>query len=101
MIRVGYWRSSAEPNLPDPSAFVDPNWDPQTRAFVIDYLNQGLVRASYRGMSICRICRQWNGSRDLTDGVYVWPEGLAHYLESHHVRLPDVFVVHASNTVRK
>ncbi|HEY1188039.1 MAG TPA: hypothetical protein VGE74_10300 [Gemmata sp.] len=32
------------------------------------------------------------GGRDLTDGVWMWPEGLAHYVECHAVRLPDEFV---------
>jgi hypothetical protein len=34
------------------------------------------------------------GRAELTDGVYVWPEGLAHYLEKHNVRLPKEFVQH-------
>ena len=32
------------------------------------------------------------GRSDMTDGVYVWPEGLAHYVEHHNVRLPHQFV---------
>lgn len=34
------------------------------------------------------------GSADLSDGTYLWPEGLAHYVEKHHVRLPAEFVKH-------
>lgn len=34
------------------------------------------------------------GASEFSDGVYVWPEGLAHYLEKHHVRLPQRFVDH-------
>ena len=34
------------------------------------------------------------GRGELTDGVYMWPEGLAHYLEKHNVRLPQEFVDH-------
>lgn len=41
------------------------------------------------GTSFCRVCGQANGSAELTDGVrFVWPEGLAHYVEAHNVRLP-------------
>jgi hypothetical protein len=41
------------------------------------------------GTSLCRICGQANGSVELTDGVrFAWPEGLAHYVEAHNVRLP-------------
>jgi predicted component of type VI protein secretion system len=32
------------------------------------------------------------GSADLTDGDWLWPEGLAHYIDSHSVCLPDEFV---------
>jgi hypothetical protein len=34
------------------------------------------------------------GSSDLSDGFWVWPEGLAHYIEDHHVVLPDDFIRH-------
>lgn len=34
------------------------------------------------------------GGDDLTDGTYCWPEGLAHYLEHHAVRLPEAIVQH-------
>ena len=36
-----------------------------------------------------------NGSLELTDGTYVWPEGLAHYVEQHGVKLPGEFLEHA------
>jgi hypothetical protein len=32
------------------------------------------------------------GSWDLTDGEWVWPQGLAHYVQRHWVCLPDEFV---------
>jgi hypothetical protein len=35
------------------------------------------------------------GRLDLSDGVWLWPEGLAHYVEAHGVRLPDEFVAYA------
>ena len=31
------------------------------------------------------------GSRCLTDGEWVWPEGLEHYIEVHSVLLPEDF----------
>ena len=38
------------------------------------------------------------GSRDLTDGVWVWPEGLAHYVRDHGVVLPTSFIEHAARS---
>ena len=32
------------------------------------------------------------GSSDLTDGVWLWPEGLAHYVEVHGLPLPEEFI---------
>jgi hypothetical protein len=32
------------------------------------------------------------GSCDLSDGEWVWPQGLAHYVERHAVFLPDGFI---------
>ena len=35
------------------------------------------------------------GHRDRSDGTWVWPDGLAHYVAAHDVRLPARFVRHA------
>jgi len=34
------------------------------------------------------------GELEMSDGIYVWPDGLAHYIEEHNVRLPEEFVAH-------
>ena len=48
-------------------------------------------------MSWCRFgCSLANGSAELTDGVFIWPEGLAHYVAEHSVALPDDFRQHAA-----
>ena len=93
-IDIGFWFSEKQPELPKPQDQVDAAWDPAERDRVIAYLNNGKVDNAYRGMSRCRICATFNGSEDLTDGTYVWPSGLAHYLEKHAVRLPSDFVAY-------
>ncbi|CBN76468.1 conserved unknown protein [Ectocarpus siliculosus] len=40
------------------------------------------------------------GCTTLTDGKYVWPEGLAHYIEEHAVRPPDDFVTFSLRNLR-
>lgn len=52
------------------------------------------VARAYMGYTTCRIFGAQNGSLELADGVYVWPEGLAHYVTAHAIRMPDVFVDH-------
>lgn len=32
------------------------------------------------------------GDGERTDGVWVWPDGLIHYVMVHHVPLPDAFL---------
>lgn len=59
------------------------------------YVESGTVARAYRGLSPCRFCGEHNGSKECTDGAYLWPEGLAHYIEAHEVRLPESFVRHA------
>lgn len=89
---IGFWRSKHQPDLPDPRDFVDEDWDPAERARVSGYFAQGKVVASYRGFSDCRICGKNNGSTELSDGVFVWPSGFAHYIKEHSVRPPQAIV---------
>ncbi|MEU8103997.1 hypothetical protein AB0C18_09750 [Nonomuraea muscovyensis] len=69
-------------------------WDEQGRLLVVNYLENGMGHMDWMGISMCRFCGQHNGASDFTDGVYVWPEGLSHYLKEHGVRLPSEFVAH-------
>ena len=48
------------------------------------------------GASQCRVRGQPNGARDLSDGLYTWPEGLAYYLLDHGVRLLAEFIGHVT-----
>jgi len=116
MILIGYWRErlpeggypgmSAEHaadyerlrqrglRWPDPVEFVDGSWDEEVRRRVATHLETGTLVNQYRGISWCRFCEKDNGSAELTDGTYCWPEGLAHYVRNHGVRLPVRFVQH-------
>jgi hypothetical protein len=94
LIRVGYWSSAEFPDLPDPVKFVDPAWDPDERDMVADYVRRGAIVRAYLGTARCRLCGHAIGSLELSDGVFVWPEGLSHYIEVHHVRLPPRVVDH-------
>ncbi|GAA3030189.1 hypothetical protein GCM10020229_47000 [Kitasatospora albolonga] len=91
---IGFWGTAESDHLPHPAALVDPGWDEAERHQVAGYLEDGQIAAEWMGVSRCRLCDRPNGSRDLTDGVYLWPEGLAHYVVEHAVRLPAEFVEH-------
>jgi hypothetical protein len=99
---IGYWRSEFDPKpWPDPHDFVDDQWPSVERQMVVSYLQRGRTLEQYRGLSPCRFCGQYLGSKELTDGTYCWPEGLAHYLAEHDVRLPDEFVTHVESSANR
>lgn len=96
LILIGYWSGGyGNDNWPDVRDFVDENWHEDERLDVGHYVGNGLVARAWMGFSPCRLCdRTTNGNLDLTDGTYIWPEGLAHYVLDHSVRLPQTFVDH-------
>lgn len=91
---IGYWGGPRSESWPDVRDFVDDGWDEEERIDVGLYLRRGLLARAWMGYSTCRLCGQNNGALDFTDGVYLWPEGLAHYVLDHGVRLPHDFVEH-------
>lgn len=99
LILIGYWAGERAPGWPSPSEFVDDSWDSDTRDLVADYLQRGFVVRAYMGYSPCRICDRNNGDLELSDGTFVWPDGLVHYVADHGVRLPDRFVSHVLREV--
>jgi hypothetical protein len=112
--QVGYWQSVANPYLPHPKHFVKSGWRESEHSKIMAYLRSGHEYCSSMGYSYCRFdcfCltnnfdnlsqlekNEWingitsMGTRDLTDGEWVWPEGLTHYVEKHHICLPDAFI---------
>lgn len=94
---IGYWKVALEDEYPFAQEAIA-ELDPTVRLRVAEYLESGLLFQSYRGFSGCRFCGEDNGSEELTDGVWIWPNGLAHYVRTHGVGLPDEFISHATRT---
>jgi hypothetical protein len=99
LIAIGYWVDVDDPELPDPARFVDLGWDVNERRAVASYLNGGRHTDVGCGCSPCRLCGAANCFGELTDGIYLWPEGLAHYVLDHAVRLPDEIVQHVLRSI--
>lgn len=94
---VGYWY---DPDVslsgPDPSSIANRKSSKAEAALLAGYLRSGFVFRQFMGYSRCRlkcgIPDREMGDADLTDGHWCWPEGLAHYVEAHSIRLPDTFL---------
>jgi len=93
---IGYWKPPRGPNLknlPDPSSFIDPDMEQDFADKTARVLEMGATFVQWRGPSSCRICGVRNEAKCLTfDGTWVWPEGLAHYVQAHRVRLHSDFI---------
>ena len=92
---IGYWKSADEPDLPDPRDFIDAQWTSDDRGWVSAYFRYGILARAYMGPSVCRICGARNGSREYTDGTFLWPEGFVHYIVEHDVKPPDEVIAWA------
>ena len=93
----GLWKASdADPaQVPLFTDVIDPAWDPPDLKDILAYLrNCPVALASGAGAGACPLCGE--SLNDLgcqrSDGVWVWPASLEHYVGRHHVRLPDRMV---------
>ena len=91
---VGYWDAPwcARLELPRPDGLIRAGWRPCERDKISEYLRHGMPIAKFCGFASCRLCDEVLGTKDLTDGEWVWPERLEHYITDHDVILPDAFI---------
>lgn len=93
--RIGFWKAQFADDYPFPMEL--PTLGQTEVEPIARYLETGTVAEQWRGLSWCRYgCEGHFGSRDLSDGVWLWPEGLAHYVREHHIALPPAFLAHAA-----
>lgn len=99
LLAIGFWLNPLYPDLPTPQTLVAPFESESERSRVVEYLRGGSTIEVWRGWSHCRfdcgVPDEEMGHADLSDGIWVWPEGLVHYIARHGVVLPNVFVEHA------
>ena len=96
---IGYWAGNKESHMdpyPHPSYLQDPKfWEEKgeyIKSIIVDYLDGCVEVNCYRGLSPCRLCNENLGNCERTDGVYLWPEKLSHYITEHNVILPEEFI---------
>jgi len=93
---IGYWiRNLFDEDYIHPGE-VSNRLDSDIAEQICTYLDNGVIFEKYRGHSWCRFSCGIDGinmgSCELTDGTWIWPEGLRHYVEVHHTLLPDQFI---------
>ncbi len=97
---IGFWYSDTERNYRDPKMDVGDYTSETDKQRLVAYLESGQLFVDYMGYAYCRLgCTlpAELGSSDFTDGVWVWPEGLSHYIESHSVVLAPEFIKHVAS----
>jgi hypothetical protein len=100
---IGFWiRDLRDESYPAPQELVGALSEEQRRKLG-QYLESGATFEQYLGYAWCRfVCGASTesgfarldsrlGSRELTDGAWVWPEGLAHYVREHGIVLPGEY----------
>jgi hypothetical protein len=106
---IGFWiRDLRDESYPAPQELVG-ELPEERRRSLTQYLESGATFEQYLGYAWCRfVCGAPTesgaapmntrvGTRDLTDGTWVWPEGLAHYVREHGIVLPEEFMEHAAS----
>lgn len=97
LIPIGFWFSKNDIELPFPR-INSCNLSEKDKFKVIKFLNDSdHKKAGTFGYSQCRICGIINGSSDIYDDIFEWPEGLSHYVLEHNVGLPKEFVDYVLN----
>lgn len=97
---IGYWAEEGNSlKLPHPIGLIDPGWHGSLgndRDKITHYLQAGFIQSVEMGHSYCRfdtgIPDFLMGSHNLTDGIWVWPEGLWIYFRYFYIKLPDRFI---------
>lgn len=90
--REGFWYSDREPHLPMPEPSPVP-WEGQAAFLAALAARETVARSvTFRGFSLCRVCRRANGSQEFTLAGWCWPSGLAHYVRDHNVRPTEAFI---------
>ena len=98
---VGFWRACEGDGRPLPASGSAAS--PPSREALSYLTSAALVESVELGFSYCRLCSLRGpamGCANLTDGVFVWPEGLHHYVTVHDVALPPEFEAHIARVLK-
>jgi hypothetical protein len=86
----GYWRQTEDDPEDLPWPVPEPGWGEQEFLLTLKEVERIAPWQGYRGMSTSRLTGLPNGSREYYHKGWIWPEGLAHYIE-RGVKPSDAF----------
>ncbi|WP_054851350.1 hypothetical protein [Olleya sp. ITB9] len=67
----------------------------KNKNIIIRYLRNGYEVSSVSTAKECEICNKPVGSTlYLSDGYWIWPKWLIHYVQEHNMKLPNDFLIH-------
>jgi hypothetical protein len=98
LVRVGFFREMDHGEPSDPSLVAARADAPQPHQEALAaYLAAGHVYIATPGLAKDVLDRKTviGPPSYLTDGTYVWPGDVAHYVRTYNVRLPVAFLEHA------
>ena len=92
----GIFRSSTDPPslFPRFDEFVDPDWLPYDKNQIVLYLATApMVLTTSLPDTECEICKSiLTVGTFRSDGEWLWPDNLAHFVGHHNIVLPDEMV---------
>ena len=96
----GYFDVQPSPQLPSLDEISDPDWKVENIERIIRYLQKSPVYIVCIGKPeiwICDICGglvSKDNSLHLSDGTWVWPSGIEHFICRHSLVLPPKMIEH-------
>lgn len=92
--KIGYWSGEFTTGYIWPQEIASRRQIYKDVSRINSYLKGGYPAIHWKGLDHCRICKETLGSKCMTDGVWMWPEGMEHYVVRHNIRLPEEFFIH-------
>jgi len=98
----GFWGKPGSKTSFEQSATIDHNLEKNQKERIINYLSQSPLVCGAYGIVACQRCeKKFKGPNIHSDGVWVWPGTLMHYVQEHDVSLPKDFLKHIVRSAYK
>jgi hypothetical protein len=98
----GFWKQDGDyyASCPDFNEWMISDCELEPDQKIIDYLSNGSFVSASPIYVNCHICEETIDSSKviLTDGIWMWPKDLVHYISLHKLKIPDEFYAHMNGS---